>query len=346
MLPITQNLAPQSKWSIKCPYAMKPKYIVVHNTANDASARNEIAYMISNDAQVSFHYAVDDKEIVQGIPDNRNAWHASDGATGQGNRNGIAVEICYSKSGGLRFDKAEENAAPLIAMLMKMYNIPITNVKRHYDFAPDHKYCPHRTMDKGWERFLNMVRKAAGIATTATSTPETKPTTTTKYGVGTPINTAILASSSDGKGQVHRKDHWSGTIGKVIAGARYPYRVDNNGVPIGWTDDAGIDTCPHVPGQSGAKPVSAKPSTSTNKITQEAARWGLKVGTKDSVKNGFYISESATIYGGASYGVKVPDAIKKATTKYTCGGVRYDHGEWWVLANQIMSWVKVSETLV
>ncbi len=267
MLSITQNLVPQSKWAIKCPYAMTPKYIVVHNTANDASARNEIAYMISNDAQVSFHYAVDDKEIVQGIPDNRNAWHASDGATGEGNRYGIAVEICYSKSGGSRFDKAEENAAPLIAMLMKKYNIPITNVKRHYDFAPDHKYCPHRTMDKGWERFLNMVRKAAGIATTPTSKPETKPTTKTKYGVGTPINTAVLASSSDGKGQVYKQDHWTGTIGKVIAGARYPYRVDNNGVAIGWTDDTGIDTCPHVPGQSGAKPVSTKPKPQAKKQT-------------------------------------------------------------------------------
>lgn len=271
MLPITQNLVPQSKWAIKCPYAMVPKYIVVHNTANDAPARNEISYMINNDKAVSFHYAVDDKEIIQGISDNRNAFHASDGATGTGNRNGIAIEICYSKSGGSHFDKAEENAAELIAHLMKKYNIAIANVKRHYDFAPDRKYCPHRTMDKGWDRFLNMVRKAAGISTTTASAPSTG---TTKYSVGTPINTAILASSSDGKGQVYKKDHWSGTIGRVIAGARYPYRVDNGGVAIGWTDDVGIDTCPHVPGQSASKPTTAaKPTTTSSKAK-------YKVGTK------------------------------------------------------------------
>ncbi len=158
MLSIFQSLVPKEKWDIKCPYAMKPEYIVVHNTANDASARNEIAYMTRNNNEVSFHYAVDDKEVIQGIPDNRNAWHAGDGAYGTGNRKGIAIEICFSESGGMKFDKAEQNAAELIAMKMKEYNIPLSKVKRHYDFAK--KRCPHRTMDKGWERFLDMVKKA------------------------------------------------------------------------------------------------------------------------------------------------------------------------------------------
>ena len=35
--------------------------------------------MIRNDNEVSFHFAVDDKEVVQGIPLDRNAWHAGDG---------------------------------------------------------------------------------------------------------------------------------------------------------------------------------------------------------------------------------------------------------------------------
>lgn len=73
---IIQNLVEESKYSIKCPYTMKAEFIVVHNTSNNASARNEISYMRRNNNQVSFHYAVDDKEIVQGIPESRNAWHA------------------------------------------------------------------------------------------------------------------------------------------------------------------------------------------------------------------------------------------------------------------------------
>ena len=82
--------------------------------------------------------------------------------TGPGNMSTIAIEICYSLSGGSRFDKAEENAAELIAMLLQERGWGIDRVKRHYDYAPNKKYCPHRTMDKGWDRFLNMVRSKMG----------------------------------------------------------------------------------------------------------------------------------------------------------------------------------------
>lgn len=156
MVNIIKNIVPENKYGIKCPYEMTPKGITVHNTANNASARSEIAYMTNNNNETSFHFAVDDKEAVQGLPLNRNGWHASDG-NGPGNRTTIAIEICYSLSGGEKFDKAEENAAKLIAMLCKEYGWGIDKVKRHYDYAPNKKYCPHRTMDKGWNRFLNMV---------------------------------------------------------------------------------------------------------------------------------------------------------------------------------------------
>lgn len=165
MIKIVENLVPKSKYNIKCPYEMIPEGITVHNTANDASAMAEINYMISNNAETSFHYAVDDIQAVQGLPLNRNGWHASDG-NGFGNRKTIAIEICYSKSGGPRFDKAEENAAELIASLLQQYGWGIEVVKRHYDYARDKKYCPHRTMDKGWDRFLEMVKsKMSGSET-------------------------------------------------------------------------------------------------------------------------------------------------------------------------------------
>lgn len=73
---ITQMLVSSSKYSRKCPYAMTPEGITIHNTANDASAKNEISYMIGNNNQTSFHYAVDDCQAVQGIPENRNSWNA------------------------------------------------------------------------------------------------------------------------------------------------------------------------------------------------------------------------------------------------------------------------------
>ena len=160
---VIKNIVDSSKYNTKCPYEMKPEFIVVHNTANDATAQNEVEYMKSNNNTVSFHYAIDDKQIVQGIEENRNAWHTGDGRNGKGNRYGIAIEICYSKSGGDRFYLAEKNAAKFIAEKLKEKGWGIDKVKKHQDFS--NKYCPHRTLDYGWERFLNRIKEEQGQVT-------------------------------------------------------------------------------------------------------------------------------------------------------------------------------------
>lgn len=167
MVTIRKVECPKDKYDIKCPYEMKPEVIVIHNTYNDAPAENEIAYMHRNNNEVSFHYAVDDKKIVQGIELNRNAWHAGDGENGKGNRKGIAIEICYSKSGGDRFVKAQQNAAELTAKLLKDYGWGIDKVTKHQDYSG--KNCPHRTLsDYGWDYFLNLVKSYMTPATTST----------------------------------------------------------------------------------------------------------------------------------------------------------------------------------
>lgn len=153
---ITNVICPQNKYPIKCPFEMTPEYITVHNTYNDASAMSEISYMLGNDLKTSFHAAVDDYRIVTGLPFNRNGYHAGDGRTGTGNRKSIGIEICYSKSGGERFDNAEKLAAEYIAYLLKQYGWGIDRVKKHQDWSG--KYCPHRTLDRGWDRFLNMIK--------------------------------------------------------------------------------------------------------------------------------------------------------------------------------------------
>ena len=152
---ITKMMVPERKFNIKCPYEMKPEFIIVHNTANDASAMAEISYMIGNNNKISFHCAVDNTRIVQGIPFNRNSWNAGDGKNGDGNRKGISIEICYSKSGGEDFENAEKLAAEYIAFLLKQYNWEIDRVKKHQDFS--NKNCPHRTLEEGWQNFLNLV---------------------------------------------------------------------------------------------------------------------------------------------------------------------------------------------
>ena len=172
---IIKNYLSSSKYSIKAPYSMSPIGITVHNTANDASAVNEVKYMVGNNSSTSYHVAIDDMNVVLAIPFNRNAWHAGDG-NGNGNRKTIGIEICYSKSGGVKFDEAEKNAAHYIATLLKENNWTTKNVYRHKDWSG--KNCPHRTMANGWERFLNMIQveldKLNGKNTTAsTSTQQT-----------------------------------------------------------------------------------------------------------------------------------------------------------------------------
>lgn len=182
-----QNLVSSSKYSIKCPYAMEAEFVVIHNTANDASAEKEVKYMISNNNQVSFHYAVDDKEVVQGIPTNRNAWASGDGSSGKGNRKGIHIEICYSKSGGAKFNEAEKNTAEFVAKMLKERGWGIDKVKKHQDFS--NKYCPHRTLDNGWNRFLDMIKSHL----TATTKPQ-QPQTSSSIKVGDEVKVKTSAT--------------------------------------------------------------------------------------------------------------------------------------------------------
>ena len=246
---ITAVECPKSKYSIKCPYAMTPQYITIHNTANDASAMNEISYMLSNNNQVSFHFAVDDTRAVQGLPLDRNGWHAGDGANGTGNRKSIGIEICYSKSGGVQFEEAERNAAILAAKLLKQYGWGTERLKRHKDWSG--KYCPHRTMDEGWDRFVKMV---AGYLNT---TPKPTQTVSLKYSVGDDvlINGPLYANSNATSATSSVKNR-STKITRVAIGAKHPYNTTGD---LGWMDESSI---------SPIKVISTKRKT-VGEIAQE-----------------------------------------------------------------------------
>lgn len=71
------------------------------------------------------HYYVDETEAWHCLPDNWAGWHAADGANGNGNTATIAIEI-IGKS-----EKAEDNAARLVAALMKQYNLTTDNLYTH-----------------------------------------------------------------------------------------------------------------------------------------------------------------------------------------------------------------------
>jgi N-acetylmuramoyl-L-alanine amidase CwlA len=145
-------------------YVLKPKYITIHNTANTsvgADAENHAIYMQGSgkNSTASYHYVVDDKEIYRLLPDNEVAWHAGDGEYGTGNRQSLAIEICENVDGDLL--KATNNAVELTAYLMKLYNIPLSNVVQHNYWSG--KNCPNRIRKSepyNWQTFLNKVQDA------------------------------------------------------------------------------------------------------------------------------------------------------------------------------------------
>ena len=132
------------------------RYIVIHYTGNDGdTAMNNAEYYASNVVKTSAHYFVDANEIVQSVDDLRIAWavggkkYPSCPQTGGGtlhgrclNANSISIELSDAKKDGVYAPSAKTvaQALELTKALMKKYNIPASNVIRHFDVTG--KLCP------------------------------------------------------------------------------------------------------------------------------------------------------------------------------------------------------------
>lgn len=174
-LKIVQMPVPAAKVGIKCPNAMTPQWLTIHNTANDASALAEISYMNGNWNEVSYHWAVDDVQAIQAIAHNRNAWHCGDGL-GPGNLTSIGIEICHSLTpGNPRYAKSEDNGAKLAAIILHQMGWGIDRIRKHQDWSG--KYCPHRILDNGnWEGFKRKVQAyLAQLQGKSVATPQPAP---------------------------------------------------------------------------------------------------------------------------------------------------------------------------
>jgi peptidoglycan hydrolase-like protein with peptidoglycan-binding domain len=68
----------------------RKKWIVIHNTSNDAPATNEASYAKRRTDSVSSHYYVDNQRIIQSLNTDYRAFHVG---SSTGNAGGIAYEI-------------------------------------------------------------------------------------------------------------------------------------------------------------------------------------------------------------------------------------------------------------
>ncbi len=141
-------------------------YITIHETANTNKGANAQSHANlqskGNSRLASWHYQVDDKEIIQSFLDNVQCYHAGDGQ-GKGNMESIGIEICVNSDGN--FKNAVKNAAELVKYLMKKHDIGISNVVQHSRWSG--KDCPRNLRDgsKGinWNDFIGLVKGTTGV---------------------------------------------------------------------------------------------------------------------------------------------------------------------------------------
>ncbi|HNZ50185.1 MAG TPA: Ig-like domain-containing protein [Bacilli bacterium] len=117
--------------------------IIYHDTGNNnvgANADMHAKYIVGSAnfntyRARSWHYTVDDKEVIQHLPDNEVAWQ---GDTELAYSTTIGVETCVDFGSDLY--TTWHRTAKLMAWLMQKHNLKITNIKQHYDYSQ--KECP------------------------------------------------------------------------------------------------------------------------------------------------------------------------------------------------------------
>lgn len=113
--------------------------------------------MVENSNWASYHTVVDESAIYECISFTRNTWHC--GAT-YGNRHYISIEIARSTGNASDFAKAEEDCAKYVDTILKAKCWGIDKVVTHQYCSG--KYCPHKTLDLDWYRFIKLIKKYMG----------------------------------------------------------------------------------------------------------------------------------------------------------------------------------------
>lgn len=158
-------------------------WITVHETANrnpGANARMHKNFVVGGGGtyNVSFHFAVDDKEAWQMMRLDEVAWHASDGCnnkqTDVGCFGSIAIETCVNSDSN--WQKTVENLIELIAAIIMGNNrldygtangsrFSADRIGTHNKWADDKKWCPTNILNQNLMPFIvaGVRQKVSGI---------------------------------------------------------------------------------------------------------------------------------------------------------------------------------------
>lgn len=231
------------------------KKITIHHMAGNLSVEGCGDVFASAARQASANYGIgSDGRIGMYVEEHNRAWTS---ANSENDHQAITIEV--ANDGGAPdwhvSDKAMDSLIDLCVDVCKRNGIAKLNytgdasgnLTRHNMFTAT--VCPGPYLQSKFPYIAAEVnKKISGSGTTDSSAG-------CKYGVGTPICTCRIWSSSTDTGAGYKGD-WSGKITRVIFGARHPYLINDG---TGWTDDASIDADPHIPVEGSA--VSSKPAS-------------------------------------------------------------------------------------
>ncbi|MCP2017258.1 N-acetylmuramoyl-L-alanine amidase [Qipengyuania citrea] len=136
--------------------AMPIDMLVIHYTEMEDKGF-AIERLCDPEAKVSAHYLIGEwGEVVRLVPEEKRAWHAGQ-SYWRGHKDvnsasiGIELDHPGHKYGYREFNDAQfEALVPLVARIVKQYDIPRTNVVGHSDVAPARKIDPGELFP--WER--------------------------------------------------------------------------------------------------------------------------------------------------------------------------------------------------
>jgi len=207
---ITQDFIPIGRRN-RPAFVNPMNYITIHNTGNSSKGSNARAhanYLRGDTAAnlpVSWHYTVDDTNVIQHLPDNETAFHAGDGS-GPGNRQSIGIEICQNSDGNLLV--ATDNAARLCAILCTRHNITVKNIVQHNFWSG--KNCPQELRagrPYSWNTFIGKVGDFIAELATPPAPPPPPPALTPEE---------ITVNNAFSVGILGDKVHWLGVLRGTI----------------------------------------------------------------------------------------------------------------------------------
>lgn len=291
------------------------KYIVIHYTGNTTDlAKSNANYFRNINRGASAHYFVDKTTVYQVVEDKDVAWavgrnYGSNNLFGiVTNNNSISIEMCSNDSAIA--DETFNNTIILTKELMEKYDIPVSNIFRHYDVCS--KKCPGWNGwgtgvggSELWDKFKNSLTTTSNSTTNKYSVGQ-KVTFWTSYPTSTSPCGVAYATSGGGNGAITAIV--SGQAKYCIDGTRYCNDGDIRGLYV----EPVINTV-----------VSSPSATTTKKILNANVYYRVYAGGK-------WYSEVTDLNDFAGDG---KNAIRAIAIKVSDGSIKYRvhvrNGNWY-----------------